>query len=139
MTCRRSPAGDGGRRPLPRVSVRRRPTTSDPLEAKMNVFAVRHGETAWSLSGQHTGSTDIPLTEHGERNALRIRERLAGLSFAMVLTSPLQRAIQTCHLAGFGSAARADSNLVEWNYGNYEGLRTAEIRAERPDWQIFRD
>ena len=104
-----------------------------------SVYLARHGETAWSLSGQHTGSTDIPLTEHGERNALRIGERLAGLSFAMVLTSPLQRAIQTCHLAGFGSAARADSNLVEWNYGNYEGLRTAEIRAERPDWQLFHD
>jgi broad specificity phosphatase PhoE len=104
-----------------------------------SVYLARHGETAWSLSGQHTGLSDIPLTEHGERNALRIGERLAGLSFAIVLTSPLQRAIQTCRLAGFGSAARADSNLVEWDYGKYEGLRTAEIRAERPDWQLFRD
>lgn len=104
-----------------------------------SVYLARHGETAWSLSGQHTGSTDIPLTERGERNALRIGQRLAGLSFAMVLTSPLQRAIQTCELAGFSAAARADRDLVEWNYGNYEGRRTAEIRAEQPDWQLFRD
>jgi broad specificity phosphatase PhoE len=101
-----------------------------------SVYLARHGETAWSLSGQHTGLTDLPLTEHGKRNALLIGQHLAGLTFAKVLTSPLQRAIQTCELAGFGAGAGADSDLVEWNYGDYEGLRTAEIHAEHPDWQL---
>jgi probable phosphoglycerate mutase len=81
----------------------------------------------------------LPLNERGERNALRLRERLAGSVFAKVLTSPLQRAVRTCELAGFGAAAEIDRDLVEWNYGDYEGLRTAEIRAKRPDWQLFRD
>jgi len=99
----------------------------------------RHGETAWTLTGQHTGLTDIPLTERGERNARRLGERLKGLTFARVFTSPLQRALRTCELAGFAAVATIDPDLVEWNYGEYEGRRTAEIRAERPDWQIFRD
>jgi probable phosphoglycerate mutase len=103
------------------------------------VYLARHGETAWSVTGQHTGLTDLPLNERGERNALRLRERLAGSVFAKVLTSPLQRAVRTCELAGFGAAAEIDRDLVEWNYGDYEGLRTAEIRAKRPDWQLFRD
>ena len=103
------------------------------------VYLARHGETAWSLTGQHTGLTDLPLTERGERNARRLGERLAGLVFAKVFTSPLQRAARTCELAGFGNAAEADRDLVEWNYGKYEGLRTAEIHAKRPDWQLFRD
>jgi probable phosphoglycerate mutase len=103
------------------------------------VYLARHGETAWSVTGQHTGLTDLPLNERGERNALRLRERLAGSVFAKVLTSPLQRAVRTCELAGFGAAAEIDRDLVEWNYGDYEGLRTAEIRAKRPDWQVFRD
>jgi broad specificity phosphatase PhoE len=103
------------------------------------VYLARHGETAWSLTGQHTGITDLPLTERGERNARRLGERLAGLVFAKVFTSPLQRATRTCELAGFGSAAEADRDLVEWNYGEYEGLRTAEIHAKRPDWQLFLD
>jgi probable phosphoglycerate mutase len=103
------------------------------------ICLARHGETAWSLAGQHTGLTDLPLTERGERNARRLAERLAGLVFAKVFTSPLQRAARTCELAGFGSMAEVDRDLVEWNYGKYEGLRTAEIRAERPDWQLFRD
>ena len=103
------------------------------------IYLARHGETAWSLSGQHTGLTDLPLTEQGERNARRLGERLIGLTFARVFTSPLQRAARTCELAGFGERAEVDRNLVEWNYGEYEGRLTAEIHASRPDWQLFRD
>jgi probable phosphoglycerate mutase len=103
------------------------------------IYLARHGETAWTLSGQHTGLTDIPLTERGERNAARLAERLRGLAFARVLTSPLQRARRTCELAGFGPAAAEDADLVEWNYGDYEGVKTADIRKGRPDWQLFRD
>jgi probable phosphoglycerate mutase len=103
------------------------------------VYLARHGETAWSLSGQHTGRTDLPLTERGKRNARALGERLRGLTFARVFTSPLQRAARTCELAGFGGAAEMDSDLVEWDYGQYEGRRTGEIHAERPDWQLFRD
>src|SRR5436309_14275845 len=108
-------------------------------EALPIISLARHGETAWSLTGQHTGRTDLPLTERGERNARRLRERLAGLTFAKVFTSPLQRAARTCELAGFGSVAEVDRDLIEWNYGKYEGLRTVEIRAKHPDWQLFRD
>jgi broad specificity phosphatase PhoE len=104
-----------------------------------SAYLARHGETAWSLSGQHTGLTDLPLTERGERNACRLGERLTGLTFARVFTSPLRRAFRTCELAGFAAVAEVDADLVEWNYGQYEGRRTAEIRAERPDWQLFRD
>ena len=103
------------------------------------VYLARHGETAWTLSGQYTGLTDLPLTERGERNARRLEERLRGLSFTKVFTSPLQRARRTCELAGFGAVAEIDSDLVEWNYGDYEGRRTAEIQAKRPDWELFRD
>jgi broad specificity phosphatase PhoE len=103
------------------------------------VYLARHGETAWSLTGQHTGLTDLPLTERGERTARRLAERLEGLTFTSVFTSPLQRARRTCELAGFGAVAEIDLDLVEWNYGNYEGRRTIDIRAERPDWQLFRD
>src|SRR5437588_7217200 len=103
------------------------------------VYLARHGETAWSLSGQHTGLTELPLTERGERNARNLGPRLAGLTFAKVLTSPLQRATRTCELAGFAAAAEVDRDLVEWNYGEYEGLRTSEIREKRPDWRLFRD
>jgi len=99
----------------------------------------RHGETAWTLTGQHTGLTDIPLTERGERNARRLGERLKGLTFARVFTSPLQRALRTCELAGFAAVATIDPDLVEWNYGEYEGRRSDEILAKRPDWQLFRD
>jgi|SRR5437870_127294 broad specificity phosphatase PhoE len=109
---------------------------SEPLPV---IYVARHGETAWSLSGQHTGVTDLPLTERGERNARRLGERLKGLSFVKVFTSPLQRAARTCELAGFGAGAEVDRDLLEWNYGEYEGRRTAEILAERPDWQLFRD
>ena len=103
------------------------------------VYLARHGETAWSLSGQHTGLTDLPLTERGELNAQRLGERLKGLTFAKVFTSPLRRASRTCELAGFGAVAEVDKDLVEWDYGQYEGRTTAEIRKERPDWQLFRD
>jgi len=103
------------------------------------VYLARHGETAWSLSGQHTGLTDLPLTERGERNARRLGERLKGLNLAKVFTSPLQRASRTCTLAGFGGEAQVDRDLLEWNYGQYEGQRTADIRIVRPDWQLFRD
>src|SRR5215831_18547759 len=108
-------------------------------EALPVVVLARHGETAWSLSGQHTGRSDLPLTERGERNALRLGERLAGARFARVWTSPLQRAARTCELAGFGTAAAPDPDLVEWNYGRYEGRTSREIHGERPDWQLFRD
>lgn len=103
------------------------------------IFLARHGETAWSLTGQHTGRTDLPLTERGERNARRLGNRLSGLVFTKILTSPLQRAVRTCELAGFGSVAELDPNLVEWNYGDYEGLKTTDIQAKRPGWQLFRD
>jgi len=103
------------------------------------IYLARHGETAWSLSGQHTGLTDLPLTERGERNARRLGERLKGLTFVNVFTSPLKRAARTCELAGFGLVAEIDHDLVEWNYGQYEGVRTAEIHKQRPDWQLFRD
>jgi broad specificity phosphatase PhoE len=103
------------------------------------IYLARHGETAWSLSGQHTGLTDLPLTEAGERTARRLGERLAGLSFDKVFTSPLQRAKRTCELAGFGTIAEVDRDLVEWNYGQYEGRTSAQIRAEHPGWQLFRD
>ena len=103
------------------------------------VYLARHGETAWTISRQHTGLTDLPLTERGEQTARRLGERLKGLKFSKVLTSPLQRASRTCELAGFKSLAEVDKDLVEWNYGQYEGRRTAEIRAERPDWELFRD
>jgi probable phosphoglycerate mutase len=108
-------------------------------ETLLVVHLARHGETAWSLSGQHTGRTDLPLTERGERNARRIGERLHGLAFAKILTSPLERAARTCELAGFGAAAEVDRDLLEWDYGHYEGRTSAEIRAERPEWQLFRD
>jgi probable phosphoglycerate mutase len=108
-------------------------------EALPIIYLARHGETAWSLTGQHTGLTDLPLTERGERNAARLQQRLKGLTFAKVFTSPLQRARRTCELAGFGTVAEIDPDLLEWDYGKYEGRKTAEIRAERPDWQLFRD
>jgi probable phosphoglycerate mutase len=103
------------------------------------LYLARHGETAWSLSGQHTGLTDLPLTPRGEQNALQLGLRLRGLSFARVLTSPLQRAARTCALAGFGDVAHPDPDLVEWNYGEYEGKKTAEILVQRPGWELFRD
>jgi broad specificity phosphatase PhoE len=103
------------------------------------VYLARHGETKWSLTGQHTGLTDLPLTKRGEDNARALGKRLTGLKFANVFTSPLQRAARTCELAGFGTLAEVDRNLLEWDYGQYEGLTTVQIHAGRPDWQLFRD
>ena len=103
------------------------------------VYLARHGETAWSITRQHTGLTDLPLTENGARNARRLGDRLKGLTFAKVFTSPLQRALRTCELAGFGTVAEVDRDLVEWDYGQYEGRTTADILRERPDWELFRD
>ena len=104
-----------------------------------SVHLARHGETAWTITGQHTGRTDLPLTERGEDHARRLGERLAGRTFAKVFTSPLQRATRTCELAGFGSVAEIDRDLIEWDYGQYEGRLSADILEERPDWQLFRD
>jgi len=103
------------------------------------VYLARHGETAWTISGQFTGLTDLPLTERGERNARRLGERLKGLKFARVFTSPLQRAFRTCELAGFKTVAAVDADLVEWNYGAYDGKTTDEVHHLRPDWELFRD
>jgi len=109
---------------------------TDPL---YHCYIGRHGETTWSLSGQHTGRTDLPLTVNGERQAQALGARLLGQTFAKVLTSPAQRALRTCELAGFGARAEIDPELAEWDYGAYEGLRTADILRERPDWDLFRD
>jgi broad specificity phosphatase PhoE len=103
------------------------------------VYLARHGETAWTISHQHTGRTDLPLTPRGEAEATRLGQRLARLTFASVQTSPLRRAVRTCELARFGSMAEIEPDLVEWNYGAYEGRTSAEIHSERPDWELFRD
>jgi len=104
-----------------------------------DVCAVRHGETKWSLSGQHTGLTDIPLTENGRRLAAELAPTLTAHRFAAVFVSPLSRARETCRLAGFGDVAQIEPDLIEWNYGEYEGLTTAQIQAKQPGWMIFRD
>ena len=103
------------------------------------VFLIRHGETEWSLSGQHTSITDIPLTENGRTMPRLLAPILAKVTFARIFTSPLKRARETCELAGLGERAEIDHDLVEWNYGDYEGLTTKEIHAKTPDWMLFRD
>jgi broad specificity phosphatase PhoE len=103
------------------------------------LWLIRHGETEWSLSGAHTGRTDIPLTPRGEERATALREKLAGQRFAKVFTSPLQRARRTCELAGFGGVAQIEPDLLEWDYGDYEGRTTDEIHRIRPGWSLFRD
>jgi broad specificity phosphatase PhoE len=110
--------------------------TNKPLP---EVYLARHGETVWTVTGQHTGLTDLPLTEHGERNASNLGERLRGVAFDGVLVSPLQRARRTCELAGFSGRAKLAPDIVEWDYGAYEGRTTDEIRKERPAWDIFQD
>jgi broad specificity phosphatase PhoE len=104
-----------------------------------SIYLARHGETAWTVTGQHTGRTDLPLTQRGECNARLLGKRLGGLTFAKVFASPLQRAMRTCELAGFAPVAQIDRDLVEWDYGQYEGCLTADILRERPEWELFRD
>ena len=104
-----------------------------------SLYFVRHGETAWSLGGRHTGRTDVPLTANGEMQARQLSTSLSSIDFAEILTSPRRRARQTCTFAGLGSSAKVEADLEEWNYGDYEGLTTAEIRTRNPDWNIFTD
>jgi len=124
---------------MPTAMTIERPSSTVMSSGLPTVYLARHGETAWSLSGRHTGVTDLPLTERGRHNARRLGEPLKGLAFAKVYASPLERVVCTCRLAGFGAAAEVDHDLVEWNYGEYEGRTSAEIHAERRDWQLFRD
>ena len=103
------------------------------------LYLIRHGETAWSLSGQHTGRTDIPLTEQGEQDARALAQRLRAVRFRRVFTSPLQRARRTCELVGLDAVAEIEPDLAEWDYGDYEGQRSVDIRKGRPDWNLFQD
>ena len=112
---------------------------TDEQGALPRIYLIRHGETAWSLSGQHTGRTDLPLTEHGEKDARKLSERLSAVSFSRVFSSPLLRARRTSELAGFGERAGIEADAVEWDYGDYEGQSPADIRKQRPDWNIFLD
>ena len=107
------------------------------MSALPTVYLARHGETEWSKSGQHTGRTDIPLTPKGERQATELRQVLAGRQFSWVLCSPLARARETCRLAGYGDVASLSEDLLEWDYGIYEGKTTQEIREKQPDWSIW--
>ena len=105
----------------------------------LRLYLIRHGETEWSLSGRHTGRTDIPLTEQGEQDARKLGERLRAVTFAAVLTSPRTRARRTCELARLTPVAEIEPDLAEWDYGDYEGQLSVDIRKGRPDWNLFRD
>jgi broad specificity phosphatase PhoE len=125
--------------PPPELSSIVRATDEEKQVLLQRAFLIRHGETEWSLSGQHTGTTDIPLTEHGRSVARQLEPILARATFSLVLTSPLHRARETCELSGLGAQAEVDANLVEWNYGEYEGLNPKEIHAKAPGWMLFTD
>jgi probable phosphoglycerate mutase len=103
------------------------------------IYIVRHGETEWSANGRHTGRTDLPLTDRGREQAEALREKLAGVEFKLVVSSPLRRAMETCSLAGFGDVVQALEDLHEWDYGDYEGLTTPQIREQNPAWNLWRD
>jgi probable phosphoglycerate mutase len=109
------------------------------MSAPLQIYFIRHGETAWSLSGKHTGRTDLPLTPHGEAMARELATTLKGIDFSLVLTSPRLRARATCDLAGLGTSAQTEPDLAEWDYGEYEGLRTAEIHQLDPHWDVWED
>ena len=109
------------------------------MAQRQRVYLARHGETEWSRSGRHTGRTDVPLTANGETEAQALGERLRGIAPALVVVSPLQRARRTCEIAGFGARAQVEPDAIEWNYGEYEGKRSVEIYAARPNWNLFRD
>src|SRR5262249_53083368 len=130
------PRGRGSHPPDRQSTCREGQVMSESLP---RVYLARHGETAWTISHQHTGRTDLPLTARGEANARSLGERPEGETFERVFVSPLGRARRTCELAGFGTQARPEADLLEWDYGAYEGRTTAEIRAERPGWYLFRD
>src|SRR5215469_16422117 len=114
-------------------------TLNRRVHMPVKLYVIRHGETEWSLSGQHTGTSDIPLTANGEEEARRLVPRLSGIRFATAQCSPRQRAQKTCELAGLGSLARVEPDLAEWDYGDYEGVPTPEILKARPGWNIFAD
>jgi broad specificity phosphatase PhoE len=125
--------------PPPELSSVVRATDDEKQVSLRRAFLIRHGETEWSLSGQHTGTTDLPMTENGRNVARQLAPLLARANFALVLTSPLQRARETCELAGLGAQAEVDATLIEWNYGEYEGLTSNEIQAKAPGWMLFND
>jgi broad specificity phosphatase PhoE len=126
----------GSSRPLERLGA----SPAGGMTARHHqIWLFRHGETEWSLSGQHTGRTDLPLTAAGRRRAAALGRRLSGRPFARVLSSPLSRALETCRLAGYGGVAETSSDLMEWDYGDYEGRRTADIQKERPGWSLWQD
>jgi len=122
-----------------RPSRRLRRCERTAVSAALQLYVIRHGETAWSITGQHTGFTDIALTAHGEEEARALEPCLRTIQFTRVLASPLRRALQTCELAGLGAEADIEPDLVEWNYGDYEGKRTVDIREQRPGWNVWRD